>query len=235
MLNSFQTLMPGTDAPSLHAECDEPSISGFSFMKSEIPHWKDLSPQDLLNEIWKDTKEFPELYEVSNFTRIRRKKRTYYGGIGHGWRNQSPKILTQHIHKSGYVQAALIIDGKPICKKIHRLVANAFIPNPDNLPQVNHLDANKQNNYPYNLEWTSGKENTIHAKEAGLLIRSIESKAKMTGHKKTVIQKDLNGNFIAEWSCIKEGAKSCGMAYRSIYLALYGKTNKPKRFLWEFK
>lgn len=194
-----------------------------------------LSAKNLSGEIWMDTKEFPELYEISNFSRLRRKKRRYYGGIGHGWRNQKPKIVTQHIHKSGYVQAALIINKRPVCKKVHRLVANAFVPNPLNLPQVNHKDANKLNNLPYNLEWNTSKQNSIHAKENGLLKRSDKSKMIMTGISKPVIQTDLKGNYIGEYDSIKKAAKSVGMCYKSIHMVIYGMITKPRKYLWRFK
>lgn len=85
--------------------------------------------------------------------------------------NISNKYLKQQINK-GYYYVSLRLDGrtgKCTTVKVHRLVAEAFIPNPDNKPYVNHIDGNKQNNNVSNLEWCTPKENTQHAKDTGLM------------------------------------------------------------------
>lgn len=70
----------------------------------------------------------------------------------------------------GYLVCHLNIDGKRSHHKLHRLVAQLYIPNPNNLPQVNHKDGDKTNNSPDNLEWCTAKENTIHAVKIGLRV-----------------------------------------------------------------
>ena len=106
-------------------------------------------------EIWKET-SIPG-YFVSN--------------LG-GFRGRSGKPIKQQIHKNGYYVYAMRPEGrKGACKcvKIHRLIAEAFIPNPENKPFVNHIDGNKLNNNITNLEWCTNQENTIHAYKHGLI------------------------------------------------------------------
>lgn len=81
------------------------------------------------------------------------------------------KILRCGISKNGYAVLSSRLDGrngKAICLKIHRLVAEAFIPNPENKPYVNHIDGNKTNNFVENLEWVTAKENVQHGIKLGL-------------------------------------------------------------------
>jgi hypothetical protein len=78
------------------------------------------------------------------------------------------KPLSQHVDKKGYCRVTLKSVGTRL---VHRLVAEAFIPNPDNLPQVNHLDGNKSNNHVSNLEWATGKKNVEHSVKIGLVKR----------------------------------------------------------------
>ena len=111
-------------------------------------------------EQWKPIEGTDNDYEVSNLGRVRSMKQ-YYGVIG--------RIMPQTIQRSGYHYVMLHVNNKPTCRRVHRLVAKAFIPNPDNLPEINHIDGNKQNNAASNLEWATRRENTIHAYANGLI------------------------------------------------------------------
>lgn len=103
-------------------------------------------------EIWKPIKNYEDYYLVSNFGRILNIK----------W--EKPKIVSP-INHHGYRCVHLQIPkGKKIFQYIHRLVAEAFIINPQLKQQVNHIDGNKANNCLYNLEWVTAKENATHAK-----------------------------------------------------------------------
>lgn len=99
-------------------------------------------------EIWVTIKDFPD-YEISSWGRIRNKK---------------GEILTPYKNHKGYLKIGLRQDGADHKKRIHRLVAETFLPNPNNLPEVNHKDGNKENNSFTNLEWVSGEQNRAHAK-----------------------------------------------------------------------
>ena len=93
-------------------------------------------------------------YSVSNFGRVRN--------------NKTNKILSPR-NLQGYQRVAFYVDGKPTDFRIHRLVAKAFIPNPENKPQVNHINGNKSDNHVNNLEWCTNGENVRHALRTGLI------------------------------------------------------------------
>ncbi len=99
-------------------------------------------------EIWVPIKDFED-YEISSWGRVR---------------NKSGSILLPYKNHKGYLKIGLYKDGKSHKKRIHRLVAETFIANPNYLPEVNHKDGNKENNSFTNLEWVTGEENRIHAK-----------------------------------------------------------------------
>lgn len=101
-------------------------------------------------EIWKDIDGFGGRYQVSNLGRIRS-----IGGIT--WKTD--RILKTEIGVGGYVRVGLFKDNKQKHYRVHRLVAQAFITNPDNLPEVNHIDENKLNNRVENLEWCTSEYN----------------------------------------------------------------------------
>lgn len=88
--------------------------------------------------------------------------------LGRVYSNKSNKILRTQTHRNGYVTVWISTKDGNKTPTLHRLVAEAFVPNPSNKPQVNHIDGNKQNNCASNLEWVTQSENTIHAYKLGL-------------------------------------------------------------------
>lgn len=105
--------------------------------------------------IWKDVLDYEELYQVSNLGDVRGKDR--FDSIG---RKIKGMILKPQTSKKGYLQVSLCKSGKQKTYKIHRLVAEAFIPNSNNYPQVNHIDEDKTNNRDTNLEWCTNIYNS---------------------------------------------------------------------------
>lgn len=111
--------------------------------------------------------------------------------------------------KNGYYSVCLYKDGKAYSKLIHRIVAQTFIPNPDNLPQVNHIDGNKTNNNVNNLEWVSNSDNIKHAIKNNLISkeRLIDTTEIMSqNNRKAVLQFDMQGKFIARYNSAQEAA-----------------------------
>jgi hypothetical protein len=122
----------------------------------------------MATEIWRSVVGFDGFYEgtyeISSLGRVRSIDRVLASG-----NFAKGRIRTQLLDIGGYPVVGLYKDGKGNQRKVHRLVALAFIPNPDNKPVVNHRDGNKQNNSVENLEWVTNRENTNHAYQNGLI------------------------------------------------------------------
>lgn len=117
-----------------------------------------------MKEIWKNIKGFEGLYQVSNLGRVKALKRVIKRKDAHGgvcvfrYKERILKITTV---SQGYGTVSLTRGSGH--HRVHRLVAEAFIPNPDNKPMINHIDGNRMNNKIENLEWCTNRENQIHA------------------------------------------------------------------------
>lgn len=119
---------------------------------------------------YKAVKGFEGFYEISDAGVVRSIDRTI-SVINHGSeckRTDKGKIICPTLKRNGYLQVGLIKSGVRKYINVHRLVAIAFVPNQNNLPEVNHIDGDKQNNTAANLEWCTSKDNHAHAKEMGL-------------------------------------------------------------------
>lgn len=112
----------------------------------------------LSNEIWKDIPEFP-LYQASNMGRVR--KLEHYVDMPNGGQTLKPmKIISFKLDKDGYKEYRLTLNGKRKHRRGHRLVALTFIPNPNNLPVINHINGIRDDNRVINLEWCTPSHNT---------------------------------------------------------------------------
>lgn len=175
------------------------------------------------NEVWKEIKGFEGWYEVSNLGRVRSVEREITHKCGKIQINPS-KIKIPQLQKSGkgYLITQLFKNSSFKKKYIHRLVAAAFIPNPEEKPQVNHIDGNTQNNNANNLEWCTQIENNKHAIETGLQVKT-----------KRVKRVNLNGDYVI-FDSVTEAAKSVGANYTN-GVSVACKENKPyKKFRWQF-
>jgi hypothetical protein len=164
-------------------------------------------------EIFREIDGFPD-YEVSNLGRVCSFKGKY------------PKILKPGKNRYGYLYVILYNGGKMIGKTIHRLVAEAFVPNTENKPQVNHIDENKGNNVAENLEWVTPMENSNHGTRNK---RMAETKGK------AVVQYTTNGVFMAEYLSIAEAGRVTGINQSHISEVCQGKRKTAGGYIWLYE
>lgn len=138
-----------------------------------------------MKELWKDIAGYEGKYQISNLGRVRSLLNS------RGNKREQPKILKTSIDRWGYLVLALCKNSTGKMFKVHRLVAQAFLLNPENKPEVNHKDGNKLNNTALNLEWVTPKENIRHAFKTGLRKKGEEShRAKLTNEQVRQIRKE---------------------------------------------
>ena len=166
-----------------------------------------------MNEIYKDIKGYEGKYQVSNLGNV---KSLHYGNT------TKEKLLKPVLHKDGYLFVSL---GHDNTKAIHRLVAETFIPNLNNMPIVNHKDENKQNNSVDNLEWCSYKYNSNYG-------TNIERIAK--NESKPINQYDLQGNFIKSWNSGTEIKRILGYSNGNICSCCRGKQKTAYGYKWQY-
>lgn len=173
-------------------------------------------------EIWKSLPiEGLEHYQVSNTGRVRNSS---YKGTGR-IRNMSPCS-----DKDGYQTVCLTsLDGKQKSYRVHRLVAQVFIYNPDNLEQVNHLDENKANNSVDNLEWCTSKQNNNYGHRNERMSRS-----KRNTNCRAVRQCDKNGVIIRVWPSLSELKRTFGYDTGLISSRCRGKGETAYGYRWEY-
>ena len=153
----------------------------------------------------RDVKGYEGLYAVTSCGRV--------------WSYRRQKFLTPRPTRYGYFQVVLCKNGE--CKQflVHRLVASAYLSNPENLPEINHKDENKTNNCLQNLEWCDHKYNSNY----GTRNEKI---------KKPILQLDLDGNLIREWPSATDVGKE---VRKNIVGCLIGKQKTALGYIWKYK
>ena len=136
------------------------------------------------------------------------------------------KELKGYIRKDGYVIISLSKGGKKYKCYLHRLVAETFIPNPDNLPQVNHKDEDKTNNCVSNLEWITPKDNCNYG---------TTNERQGLGHSKPIEQYDLEGKFIKEWDSAAQVERDLGFNHQNISKCCLGQQKTAYNYKWRYK
>jgi len=181
-------------------------------------------------ENWKDVVGYEGVYQVSDQGRIKRVG-TYRNQTGKEW--ESNFILSPGTKENGYKYVQLCKENRVKPKHVHRLVAEAFIDNPNNSPIVNHIDGNKANNNVSNLEWATYTENNVHS------IEKLNRASKNKRGSKPVIQFDLQGNFIKEYPSYREALRQTGIM--AIDVVCRGERHKGRKqstaggFIWKYK
>lgn len=182
-------------------------------------------------EIYKDIRGFEGKYQISNYGNVKSL---------HFCNGKKEKILKQTICRN-YLEVCLSKNNKAKSYFVHRLVAQAFIPNPLNLPEVNHKDGNKHNNKQENLEWCTRLENMRHAKEHNL-IKIVRGKDHYMYHKygslhhnaKKIKQLDKNNNLIRVWECAIDIEREIGIKRSNICKCCKGKRKTTGGYKWEY-
>ena len=178
-------------------------------------------------EVWKDIKikknskfyDFEGTYQISNYGAVKNIKIN--------------KLLTPLIDKNGYIIYSLVKNKKSSLFKAHRLVAETFIQNVENKPQVNHKDGNKKNNYVENLEWVTNGENSKHAWETKLKTKKYRNE---NHNSKKVLQFTLDGNFIKEYDCIKDAVIKLHLkSHTNISQCIHKKQKSAYGYIWKLK
>ena len=171
------------------------------------------------NEEWRNVAEYEDIYEVSSLGNVRNKK--------------TKRILKPTL-RGGYAVIGLCKNSKGKTIPIHRLVAIAFIPNPDNKPQVNHIDKVRNNNCIKNLEWMTSKENNIH--KSSSLVQTTNQRVKVWRIDKETNEKLQKYNSIEEASIwlYNNGFASSKLQFKSgISTCINGKYNFSCGFKWQ--
>lgn len=187
-----------------------------------------------MKEEWRTIKGTDNKYSVSNLGNVKRNEHYTIVSPTSQHPNGSKALYREkevkgYISNEGYKVVYLTINNRNrVIKKVHRLVAEAFLPNQDNLPQVNHKDENRLNNSVQNLEWCSAKYNANHGTRK-------EKLRKASGIQ--VAQYDLKGNLIRIWDSISQASKSFGTdttsGIRRVCKQEPGR-NTYKGFIWKY-
>ena len=190
----------------------------------------------IMTEQWRtvvyDGIVYEELYKVSNFGKILSLNYNHTG---------KADLLNPSTDKDGYFQVVLSKNGETKTCKVHRLVAQTFIPNPENLPEVNHKDEDKTNNFVFlnedgtvnkeksNLEWKSHKDNINHGTRNERVSKALTN-GKLS---KPVLQLSLDGELIREWESTSECGRN-GFNQGHVCSCCNGKLPHYKGFLWMY-
>ena len=169
-------------------------------------------------EEWKDIKDYEGLYQVSNWGRV---KSLNYRKTG------KSKLMKLMKNKKGYLTVVFHKNGEYKRYLVHRLVAEHFIPNPDNLPFINHKDEDKKNNKVGNLEWCNNEYNSNYGTR-NHRISSTNTNGKLS---KTVLQFSKSGDLIREWVSMAECTRN-GFQQSAVWLCCNGKKPQYKGYKW---
>ena len=170
----------------------------------------------MTKEVWRDIEGYEGLYQVSDQGRVK--------SLGRKW-SKSERTLKPVVRHDGYVVVNLYSGGERKMFKVHRLVCEAFHGNPDNKPQVNHINEIKTDNRASNLEWATARENSNFGTRNERLGKA---------QSKSVGQYTRYGQLIKIWPSTKEVQRQTGFSNCNISLAANGKYKQAYGFIWKY-
>ena len=191
-------------------------------------------------EKWKDVVGYEGIYQVSLQGRVKSiNHKNHRGNMIYG------RMLKLKRESNGYLRVNLVKDGRSKQHSVHRLVAKAFIPNPQNLETVNHKDEDKTNNAVSNLEWLSigdnirygtGIKRSLQNRDFKKMGEKVSLTKKLRGQTRPIIQYDLNMNELARYDSIQDAARANKIDNTGISIALHHRygCKTYKGCIWKF-
>lgn len=200
----------------------------------QIEYWKSTQLESYPNEEWKslDFMGYPN-YAVSNLGRV---KSLNYNKTG------KHRIMKQCLNGWGYPHVQLWGDRKGWYTRVHRLVAKAFVLNPKNNSQIDHINTVRTDNRAENLQWVTCKENcnnplTLKHKSDGQIGEKGSNWGKfgrLHANHKPIVQLTLTGEFVRQWDCAKDVYRELGISYKTISSVLHGKGHSAGGYFWKW-
>lgn len=184
-------------------------------------------------ELWQDISGYDGIYAISNFGRIKSVERLVS-------RRTSEMIVRERIRKlntgrNGYAVVSLYNNGIGKAYLVHRLVASAFIKNPENKREVNHIDCNKLNNFVDNLEWATPSENTKHAYDNGLIVVPNNGKFGFDNSLgKRITQMTADGKVVNKYGSMCEAERNTGIFQANISKVCSGERSMAGGYMWSY-
>lgn len=184
-------------------------------------------------EEWRRVVGYEDFYIVSSLGRIRRIDNSFDGTNQDKFKDRKHSVN----NRNGYVQVSLCKNNNPKTKKVHRIVASAFIPNPNNKREVNHIDGNKLNNVAENLEWVTPSENQLHSYH---VLGTKPPRAalgkfgKDSVSSKRCVQLNTDGTVVREWDCLSDVERGLGISTCGVSACCNGNQKTHKGFIWKF-
>lgn len=180
-------------------------------------------------EQWKDVVGFEGIYQVSDKGSV--KRIGMYRNQRKSWPSTGKLLRPANNSKdvNSYKFVNLSSNNKTKMSYVHRLVAIAFLPNPENLPSVNHIDGDRANNCVDNLEWASYADNNVHS------IKILGRVTKNKSDSKVVLQFDLNRNLIKEFPSFREAERQTGITGIDKVCAGVQFRKSAGGFIWEYR
>lgn len=187
-----------------------------------------------MKEVWRAIHGFEGSYQVSNLGRVKSLSRSSGNA-----QNISDRLLSLSKERNGYLRVRLWNHQRVTRCLVHRLVAEAFIPNPGDKPQVNHKDGNKLHNHADNLEWVTQSENAKHAIDTGLYVPTVAHlwsglPGTANPRAKAVDQIDAGGRLIRTWGTLTQAEKHYGFWGGALNRVLARGNKLYKGFYWNY-